>query len=126
MQQFPADLLDGIRIHLEDQKKQVANRILELSKQDPFADPDRAIDNAASDTEASEEFNHDRVTAIIEELTIQLAQIDAALNRIGNGAYGFCAICKEMIDTDRLSIMPEAIFCLSCESKKRHEYPHSL
>lgn len=119
MQSFPANLLDQIRAHLEDEKKRVVSRIAELTAQDPFSDSDRLLDNAASDREASEESNHDRYTALVEELQLQLTALDDALVRAGNGTYGYCTNCQEMIDTDRLSILPTATLCLSCEQKKK-------
>jgi RNA polymerase-binding transcription factor DksA len=118
MDKFPSDLLNEIRIHLEAEKTDLAKRIRELSAQDPFTDPDRSNDNAASDGEASEESNHDRVAALIEELETKISAIDEALIRISDGKYGFCTNCGQMIDTDRLNILPTAILCLSCEQKK--------
>jgi len=47
------------------------------------------------------------------------ASIDDALIRIGNGTYGYCTTCQEMIDTDRLSVLPMATLCKSCEEKKK-------
>jgi DnaK suppressor protein len=117
--QFPTDLTETIRIHLEEDKKKIVSQIVSLSDQDPFADPDRTIDNAASDTEASEEFNHDRMAALIEELKMKLTELDDALLRIGNGTYGFCAMCEAMIDTDRLSVLSTAKYCSACEIKKK-------
>jgi RNA polymerase-binding transcription factor DksA len=35
------------------------------------------------------------------------------------GTYGFCVECKQMIDTDRLAILPTATLCLMCEQKKK-------
>jgi len=119
MQNFPSDLLDGLRKHLEDEKKKTNDRIAELSKQDPFSDPDRANDNAASDGEASEESSHDRFAAMVEELNASVAEIDAALERIANNTYGYCTNCKQMIDTDRLAILPTATLCLTCEQAKK-------
>lgn len=118
MEQFPSDLLEKIRVQLEEDKKQIVSQIVNLSDQDPFADPDRTIDNAASDSEASEEFNHDRVSALIEELKVKLTELDEALLRIGSGTYGFCALCGDMIDTDRLAVLPTAKYCSTCETKK--------
>jgi len=116
---FPNDVLDEVRKHLEKEKTEISARIDELTQQDPFTDPDRAIDNAASDTEASEESNHDRVAAIVNELTTKLSDINAALMRIADGTYGFCGECHQMIDTDRMSILPMATLCKSCEEKKK-------
>ncbi len=119
MQQFPSEVLNEIRRHLEEEKTRIEARMAELSLQDPFSDPDRLIDNAASDMEATEESNHDRVAALIAELKTQKEEVDAALMRIGEGTYGFCTNCKQMIDTDRLGILPTATLCLSCETQKK-------
>lgn len=119
MNQFPADTLTEIQAHLEEEQKRLLSRIAELNVQDPFTDPDRATDNAASDTEASEESNHDRVSALVSELKTQSAEVEKALSKITDGTYGFCVECGEMIDTDRLAIHPTATMCLSCESKRK-------
>lgn len=118
MQQYPNDVLSSIKKHLEEEKKRLVKRISELSTQDPFNDPDRTIDNAASDTEANEESNHDRMSALIDELKLQQAAVDQALDRITSGTYGFCVSCGVMIDTDRLNALPTATLCLACEAKK--------
>lgn len=112
-------MLAELRKHLEEEKKRVTTRRAELTAQDPFSDPDRTNDNASSDTDANEESSHDRFTALIDELNTQLADIDSALARVGEGTYGFCVNCKRMIDTDRLAILPTATLCLGCEREKR-------
>lgn len=118
MQNFPSDILGEIRKHLEEEKMQVGRRIDELSAQDPFTNPDRVNDNAASDSEANEESSHDRFVAMVEELKTKRNAIDAALMRIGSGNYGFCSVCGDMIDTDRLAILPTAILCLRHEKER--------
>ncbi|HCM82349.1 MAG: Transcriptional regulator, TraR/DksA family [Candidatus Gottesmanbacteria bacterium GW2011_GWA2_44_17] len=119
MQNFPNELLSEIRVQLEEEKKLLEARIDELVKQDPFSDPDRLTDNAASDRDADEESAHDRFTAIIEELRMKRKKIDDALLRVSTGDYGFCTKCGNMIDTDRLSILPTATLCKTCEEKKK-------
>ena len=119
MQNFPNDLLDKLRSSLAEEKKNVNARIAELSAQDPFSDPDRLNDNAASDSEANEESSHDRFTALVEELTMSVSAIDGALQRISDGTYGICQNCKKAIDIDRLKIVPSATMCLACEQTKK-------
>ena len=121
MQSFPRELLERMRLHLEQEKKKLVKEMSNLSAQDPFSDPDRVNDNAASDSEASEESSHDRFAAMLDELKIKLANIDSALARIADGTYGFCSNCHEMIDTDRLAILPTATLCLSCEQSKKNK-----
>ena len=38
----------------------------------------------------------------------------AALHRIDNGSYGSCATCGDDISHERLSVMPETLYCVSC------------
>lgn len=119
MNQFPADTLVEIKAHLLEEQARLTSRIAELSGQDPFSDPGRATDNAASDTEASEESDHDRVSALVAELKTKEAEVVKSLEKIADGTYGFCVVCGNMIDTDRLAIHPTATMCLVCESKKK-------
>lgn len=44
--------------------------------------------------------------------------IDAALNRIENGAYGVCGECGEAIQPKRLEVLPWAILCRHCQERK--------
>jgi DnaK suppressor protein len=119
MNKYPKKILSGIKIQLETEKRDVEKQIQELIEQDPFSDSDRLIDNAASDTEAKEEFNHDRYEAMLNELKQKLEGLNNALKRIQNETYGFCVKCKEMIDTERLAAFPTAQYCINCQTQKR-------
>lgn len=112
MVSFPNEVLEELRQHLEEEKKHISMQMHELSQQDPFTNTDRVFDKAAADMEASDESSHDRFSAMIDELKEKLTAIDSALVRIGDGTYGFCSVCGDMIDTDRLSVLPTATLCL--------------
>ena len=115
---FPKNIIDTIRSYLEREKKRTENRLNEVSKEDPFADVDRLIDNAASDTEAKEEEGHDRIEAIKHELSNHIHRIEQALSRIKKGKYGTCEQCGKPIEEKRLQVMPTAVLCMSCERAK--------
>lgn len=115
---FPLNVLQQITEHLKREKDKVGVTITSLKSQDPFSDPDRLNDNAASDTEAKEEISHERMEALEKELRHHLEEIEEALDRIKKGTYGKCQLCRKMIDTDRLAIKPAALYCVSCERKK--------
>ncbi len=119
MIKFPKEILNQIQQHLISEKSKVEKQIAELVSQDPFSDTERLSDNAASDTDAKEEFNHDRYQAMQNEMKQKLEAIVAALQRIAKGNYGLCVNCKQLIDTDRLAAVPTAELCMNCESKKR-------
>ncbi len=114
---FPKDVLQNIKKYLEQKQKETEKRITELKKEDPFSDTDRLSDNAASDTEAKEEFGHDTISAVQMELSKGLVRIRKSLTKIKIGKYGICEKCGKLIDTERLAIMPTAEMCFSCEKK---------
>lgn len=47
----------------------------------------------------------------------QLLRIEAALERIEEGEYGYCASCDEEINRRRLDVDPANPFCVTCASK---------
>ena len=44
-----------------------------------------------------------------------LHQVEAARDRIRDGAFGICLRCEEEIPVKRLEAIPWAAFCLSCQ-----------
>lgn len=49
----------------------------------------------------------------------ELRGLDAARDRIAEGAYGVCVDCGRDIDFERLRVSPIAIRCIDCQT--RHE-----
>ena len=46
---------------------------------------------------------------------VRLRLVGAALQRIGEGTYGYCLECDEPIGETRLSVRPEAFLCIECQ-----------
>lgn len=44
----------------------------------------------------------------------EIRMIEAALGRIDDGEYGFCAKCGAEIGEERLNVLPYTPFCRSC------------
>ncbi len=51
----------------------------------------------------------------------QLAEIEAALDRIARGRYGRCEQCSQQISARLLGARPEARFCSSCSSQAANQ-----
>lgn len=115
---FPLNVLKKIQENLSREKHTLTSTISSLKSQDPFSDPERLNDNAASDTDASEEISHERMVALEKELKHRMTDIEEALLRLKTGTYGKCFSCGKMIDHNRLDINPTARMCVSCEKKK--------
>lgn len=115
---FPMSILKPIGEFLAREAKKLERRKKNLSETDPFKDPSRVTDNAAPDTDAAEQFSHQKVAALQAHSDRRLIQIKKALARIKIGKYGVCEVCGKMIDTDRLTVMPETTLCAECAKKK--------
>jgi len=115
---FPLKVLEPIKNHLKNEEKKLRKRKKSLKKEDPYKNPDRLNDNAASDTDAAEESGHERVSALKKEIDKNLVRIKKALARIRVGNYGICKECGKMINTDRLAIDPTAEYCVQCQKKR--------
>ncbi|MBE1237591.1 RNA polymerase-binding protein DksA [Phaeovibrio sulfidiphilus] len=86
--------------------------LLDLHQDGGIQEPDLA-DRATTETGRALEFRtRDRARKLI-------AKIDAALERISNGTYGYCEETGEPISLKRLEARPVAT--LSLEAQERHE-----
>ena len=47
----------------------------------------------------------------------ELVRIDAALQRIADGDYGYCIVCEEPIAKKRLEFDPSIPTCIDCASR---------
>lgn len=115
---FPSNLLTPVSDFLSAKLHVLKKRQKEIAKEDPFANPARADDNAAPDTEADEQFGHARTSALQTEINRGIIQVRKALTMVRLGKYGTCEVCGQMIDTDRLIIYPEATLCAKDARKK--------
>ena len=111
--------INSMKQILEDEKVKIVQQIADLKKADPFNDPDHASDNAAVDTDVREQEGHDVIQAEVETLEQRLTDINEALERIEQGRYGYCAKCGKEIPAGRLQLVPEAKYCVDCESQMK-------
>ncbi|MGQ0824784.1 MAG: TraR/DksA family transcriptional regulator [Actinomycetota bacterium] len=59
------------------------------------------------------------VEALAGSLRETLNDIDAALAKFDDGAYGVCEECGSVISEARLEAMPFARLCITCASRRR-------
>lgn len=111
-------ILDELKQKLIEELGVAEKRLEELNIQDPYSDLTRLNDNAASDTEAAEEADHDRVVALKNEIKDNIDRIKKALSKISSGNYGNCEKCGVEIDKSRLEVFPEATLCFECERRR--------
>ena len=66
---------------------------------------------------ASHVFAQQRDLALHERAERQLVQIDAALERLHEGAFGTCLSCGETVGQERLEALPWAALCIDCQRR---------
>ena len=100
------------RRRLEAEKSRVAGLIKELHTDlDGEAESDDAelsnYDQHPADS-ASDTFEREKDLGILDDLEAELAEIEAAIERIEEGTYGIDEVTGKPIDPDRLDAVPIA------------------
>lgn len=98
----------AIRKRLMEHKAELSQRV------DRIHEHARNPLEADSSEQAAQLGNVQVVSALEAEAVEQLAEIDAALQRLDTDQYGQCVSCGEPISPQRLQAMPASTQCLEC------------
>jgi DnaK suppressor protein len=69
----------------------------------------------------SDNFNQELTLSLLGGEKDALNQIDAAIERIGDGSYGQCETCGGKIPKPRLEAIPYAAQCVRCASRQEKD-----
>ncbi|HEV7525969.1 MAG TPA: TraR/DksA family transcriptional regulator [Acidimicrobiia bacterium] len=64
-------------------------------------------------------FERAQTSALLDAARTQLAEIDAARDRLRAGLYGRCERCSAAIPAERLQAQPAARLCVTCAARPR-------
>jgi RNA polymerase-binding transcription factor DksA len=108
-----SDHTEEARQRLESERERVNGLISSLrDEMGNSTDPDSRSELASYDQhpadQGSETFEREKDLSILEGLESELAEIEAALQRIDEGTYGVDEVTGEPIDPDRLEAVPTA------------------
>ena len=78
------------------------------------------VDNHPGDL-GSEMFERGKDIAIRELYSLHLVELDEALERMEEGAYGVCQHCGTEIPFERLQVQPSARFCVECKDQQESQ-----
>jgi len=93
-------------------KKEKILRNLEETQRDINDVRDSELNDEADYAAASVETAVD--SAILEQQTRELREIELSLGKIKQGTYGVCEMCEEPIGIKRLEVKNFARFCITC------------
>jgi len=69
---------------------------------------------------ATEAFDQAVSVALKRKVERSLEEVNHALGKFDDGTYGLCEACGARIDRARLEVLPQAKYCLSCQSSEEH------
>ena len=110
---------ESIRL-VEDRRREVSARLASVTAQ---LDVIRAARGSANDDDEHDpegstlSTEWSRAEGQRADAERELADLDAASERIERGVYGACASCGDAIPTDRLRLLPAATLCVPCASR---------
>lgn len=103
---------------LSEELKLVEHELNEVGRKNPDnktdweAEPADFDTSTADDNEAADKIEeYEENTAVLKELEIRYNDLKDALNKIENGSYGYCEVCGEPIEEDRLTANQAARTC---------------
>ena len=114
--------VERFRQMLEEERVRVRAAIENIHQEHPGSirdetGEDAVYDNHLADT-ATDTFDRELDYTLEENSEHVLAEIDAALNRIEEGAYGTCTSCSREIPPERLEALPWATLCIDCQRQR--------
>ena len=107
---------------LDERRRELLHEIGEL---DPSSSGDEngprgrehgGVEEGMSD-QATETALREQDQAIQIGLQGSLEQVESALTRLDDGSYGRCTRCSADIPAERLEILPQTAYCITCASE---------
>ncbi len=105
--------LEADRRRLEDDIYQRTRGDEAVIPSDPISDSGGTRGHAADDADAMADA--ERSNLVLGNSRTLLEQVEAALQRLDDGTYGFCQRCGKPIEARRLEALPYAEYDLECQ-----------
>ena len=91
-------------------------RKLLLARKAELMDSYSTLEDEARQKGKADAFEQTLSLALLENESSAIREIDSALERMDEGAYGVCEECARSIDKARLRAFPQATLCRRCKS----------
>jgi DnaK suppressor protein len=104
------DALAERRDELQAEYDQTLTEITELQRE-------RLTDSAGDDQAdtGTKTLEREQEISLANNLLERITQVERAIERLGEGNYGWCEKCGNAIPVERLAAFPSATLCVSCK-----------
>jgi len=100
-----------LRVYLLEERQRL---IVDICKKKISGRESAGYGNHIAD-DATEVFEQTKFLALRRGLEKRLTQVEEALRKMEDGAYGLCEMCEAPIDPARLKAIPSAGLCFTCQ-----------
>ena len=70
--------------------------------------------------DATEAFDQAVDVALRRKVDASLEEVERALAKLEDGTFGLCEACGGRIDRARLAVLPQAKYCMDCQTRQEH------
>jgi DnaK suppressor protein len=111
------------RKRLEEERSRLEGVRDGLLRDETDADADAELSNVDQHPGdlGTETFEHEKNQSVLEQVSDELFQIEAAFQRLEDGTYGTCQACGKPIGNERLDAMPATRFCVDDQAKAERD-----
>ena len=110
---------EPLRSRLESEREHLVHELEQLrAKVRPADERREGSPFGKREEEATEAADLETRLELERSTRDHLASVEHALSKFDNGTYGFCDVCGQPINPERLEALPQASLCLDCKAKQ--------
>jgi DnaK suppressor protein len=111
------DKFKGLRAQLESEHKRLAEELSKVQTSASSAEERReGSPFGKREEEATETLELEKRLALENRIRQEISGIEHALDKFEKGTYGSCDNCGQLIDPERLEVLPQATLCVNCKA----------
>ena len=106
-----------IRVALEERRQDLQHEYEQTLSEIAELQRERLIDSAGDDQAdtGTKTFEREQEITLANNLLERITQVERAIDRLGEGNYGWCERCGNAIPVERLAAFPSATLCVTCK-----------
>jgi DnaK suppressor protein len=108
---------EKIRVALTERRDELQQEYDESLTEITALQRDRLADSAGDDQAdtGTKTFEREQEITLANNLLERITQVERAIDRLGEGNYGYCERCGDAIPVERLAAFPSATLCVTCK-----------
>jgi DnaK suppressor protein len=108
---------EKIRVALVERRDELQTEYDHSLSEITLLQRERLADSAGDDQAdaGTKTFEREQEITLANNLLERINQVERAIDRLGEGNYGWCERCGNPIPVERLAAFPSATLCVSCK-----------